>query len=247
MRHIIPVLSTLALAGAANAAFVGGVIRVDTAASAAATAAAGTDLTVTRLSFQFTEADDILNRVGNSNVSTRNGATLFQETLFGNPVNTAAQQNSGAFGAIPTLEFDSYVGIGGPESNFGTGQDSVDPDFGFTSTGWEGGWFDIPTTDANGNVMRQGLAGDGNFVNGLYEVFGGQLTVNGDFSGGARGGESGSDNFIISEIFEGVLDIGWIDNINDGFETPVGLVVFPAPGAAALFGMAGLTAVRRRR
>ena len=249
MTRMITLAAGLAFAGAANAAFVGGVIRVDTAASAAATAAAGTDLTVTRLSFQFTEADDILNRVGNSSVSTANGATLFQETLFGNPVNTAAQQNSGAWGAIPTLEFDSYVGMGGPASNFGTGQDSVDPDFAFTPTGFVGGWFDIPTTDAMGNVMRQGLAGDGNLVNGLYEVFAAQLTVNGDFTGGARGGESGSDTFVFSEIFEGQLDIGWIDNINDGFETPVTeiFVGVPAPGAAALFGMAGLTAARRRR
>jgi len=245
MTRMLTLAAGLAFAGAANAAFVGGVIRVDEAASAAATAAAGTDLTVTRMYFQFTEADDVLNRVGNSNVTS--SATLFQETLFGNPVNTSAQQNSGAWGAIPTLEFDSYVGIGGPAENFGSGADTLDPDFAFTSNGWEGGWFDVPQT-VDGEVTRQGLAGDGNLVNGLWEVFGAQFTVMGDFTGSARGGESGSDTFIFSEIFEGQLDIGWIDALG-GPETPETelFVGIPAPGAAALFGVAGLTAARRRR
>jgi len=237
-------VAALAGAGAAHAAFVGGVIRVDEAASAAATAAnGGNALTVTRMFMRFDEADDILNRIGNSDVSTVNGATLFQETLFGNPVNTSAQQNSGAWGAIPTLEFDSYVGIGGPDDNFGTGSDTLDPDFSFTSTGWTGGWFDVPGMDGS----RQGVAGDGQFNDGLWEVFAGQFTLVGDFTGGARGGAGPQPPVIVfSDLFEGVIDIGWIDQAG-GPEIPVFGRIAPAPGAASLFGVAGLAAARRRR
>jgi len=239
-------VATILCAGAAHAAFVNAEIRVEEALSAQASAAAGTDLTVTRLYFRFDEADDILNRIGNVQLSTAfaaEGATLFQETLFGNPVNTSAQQNAGAWGAIPTLEFDSYVGIGGPDDNFGSGSDTLDPDFAFTSDGVVGGWFDIPGMDGS----RQGLAGDGDMVEGLWEVFGGQFTINGDFTDSARSPDARSGALFLTELFRGTLDIGWIDQAGGPEIVEAGLVFLPAPGAAALFGVAGLAATRRRR
>ena len=44
----------------------------------------------------------------------------------------------------------------------------------------------------------------------------------------------------------GQLDVNWIDQAG-GASTPEVLQIVPAPGAAALFGLAGLTATRRRR
>jgi len=239
----LAIITALTTAGAAQAAFVGGVIRVDEAASAQASADIGSAVTVTRMYIQFDEADDVLNRIGNAQVSTIEGATLFQDTEFGADSDTGLNE---AFFGFPGVnaEWDSYVGLGGP--NFG-GNTSLDPDFQFTSTGFVGGWFDTPGSDGMGGITRQGVAGDGEFVNGLWEVFAGQFTLNGDFTGGARGGESGGGSFIYSELFAGPLDLGWIDAIGGPEIVEAFAGVFPTPGAATLLGIAGLTATRRRR
>jgi len=247
MTRMLTLAAGLAFAGAANAAFVGGVIRVDEAASMQASADIGSAVTVTQMFIQFDEADDVLNRIGNADFSTSyaaDGATLFQDTEFGANSDTGLNE---AFFGFPGVnaEFDSFVGLGGP--NFG-GNTSLDPDFAFTSTGVMGGWFDTPGSDGMGGVTRQGVAGDGELVDGLWNVFVGQFTINGDFTGGARGGESGASTDVFSELFEGVLDIGWIDALGGPEIVESGVFVgVPAPGAAALFGVAGLTAARRRR
>jgi len=239
LQRSLAIVAGLACAGIANGAFVGAEFRIDEAASAQASADIGSAVTVSRLYVQFDEADDVLNRIGLSDLQTAfnaEGATLFQDTEFGANSDTGLNE---AFFGFPGVnaEWDSYVGIGGP--NFG-GSTSTDPDFAFTTTGVQGGWFDVPGSDGMGGVTRQGVAGEGDLIEGIWNVFAGQFTLNGDFTGGARG----DDN--TAGIFGGEMQVGWLDALG-GEENVIDVEFVPAPGAAALFGMAGLAATRRRR
>jgi len=236
-------ISALALAGAAQAAFVGGTLLENEANSALSSATVNGASRVFDLFIVFDEADDILNSIGNASITSTDGASLIQTGVFGAVQDTDGDLNPGAWGFVPESQWDSYVAIGGPFP--GASNTTADPSFGFTATGVNGGWFDVPGEGAS----RQGVAGDGvDMGNGMWGVFAGQFVLegSGDVRGG--GGEVG-DGFINSNAFSGQLDVNWIDAAG-GANIPtngVAIRAIPAPGAAALFGLAGITAGRRRR
>lgn len=239
MIRTLTLAAGLAVAGAANAAFVGGGLIYNAAGSAASSATVNGVSSVFDLVIVFDEADDILNTIGDSSFSTVGGQTLIQTGVFGGVQDVDGDMNPGAFGFVPESRWDTFVALGGPF--FGAGNTSTDPDFAFTATGVQGGWFDIPGMGGS----RQGVAGNGTDLGGgLWGVFAGQFVINGDFGSGDTGFDS---NIILSNIFEGILTVNWIDQAggpNNGSTVVVGI---PAPGAAALFGLAGFTATRRRR
>ncbi len=243
MIRTLTAFAGLAAAGVAQAAFVGGVIRVDAAASAAASAEIGSAVTVTRMFMAFDEADDILISVGNASFS--GVADLFQ-TDFG--ADFAGGINP-AFFAITDAEWDSYVGIGGPHFSTSPFGGDTDPDFAFSANGIaSGGWFGTPS----GDLVFPGTSTLG--TSGLFEVFAGQFVLQGDFTGAARGTSDVGDGFIASDLFSGLiadgngLTVNWVDQQGgDNNGNRVDVRQIPAPGAAALFGLAGFTASRRRR
>ena len=123
------------------------------------------------------------------------------------------------------LEYDSYVTIGGSANT------SLDP--GFDEAGFEGssntivgGWF-------NGNPLAPVT------IDGSFRVLIAQLTVeNAPHTGG-------------SSLFVSGGGMVYIDT-SGGLITEFSIILTPpptppAPGAMALFGLAGLTAARRRR
>ena len=235
-------ISALALAaGASNAALIGGTLIENAASSAASSATVNGASRVYELMIIFSEADDVLNSIGNANFSTSDGSTLIQTGVFGATQDTDGDLNPGAWGFVPESQWDSYVAIGGPFP--GDSSTSTDPDFGFSATGVEGGWFDVP----GGDGSRQGVAGNGvDLGGGLWGVFAGQFVLEGAGDGGARGMNIGNGN-IFSDGFAGVLDVNWLDAAGGANNAEAGVRIVPAPGAAALFGLAGLTAGRRRR
>ncbi len=251
MIRTLIVAAGLAAAGTANAAFVGGVIRVDAAASAAASADIGFAVTVTRMYMAFDEADDRLISIGNAEF--HGVADLYQDVAFG--ADNVGGINP-AFFAFPGVnsEYDSFTGIGGPNftgSGFG---DANDPSFTWASDGVaSGGWFTTP--NGAGVFPGSGPAGP----SGFFEVFAGQFTLVGDFTGGgARGANDVGNGFINTnngggDLFQGLfsngmgLDVNWVEAAGDNLSVNRVEVGVPAPGAAALFGLAGLTASRRRR
>ncbi len=241
MIRTLTVIAGLAAAGAANAAFVGGLLAENATNSAASSATANGASRVYELFIVFDEADDILNSIGNANFASTDGSNLIQTGVFGSVQDTDGDLNPGAWGFVPESQWDSYVGIGGPFP--GASATTTDPDFAFSANGVAGGWFDVPGTGGS----RQGVAGNGvDLGGGLWGVFAGQFVLEG--AGGVRGDGTIGAGYIHSLGFEGVLDVNWIDQAGGNNNAVNGVVVgVPAPGAAALFGLAGITAGRRRR
>ncbi|MFG0258583.1 MAG: hypothetical protein ACF8GE_11835 [Phycisphaerales bacterium JB043] len=136
----------------------------------------------------------------------------------GAPFGADTAPNSGFFGFDASLESDSYVTIGDTDSADGD-DTTTDPDFAFGPNTVSGGWFDADpgTTDGQTDINN--------------EVIVGRLTVV-----GARG-DSGP--------MSGTAGVTWKDGSGATVQD-IGAFI-PTPGAMALFGLAGLTAGRRRR
>jgi uncharacterized protein (TIGR03382 family) len=232
MIRAFTVAATLAAAGSAQAAFVGFDMRLDADATASAQAVAGLgDAQVYRMYAVFSQAGQVLLNVANMNFNVQSG-TLFQSPA---PFGGNLAPNSGFFGFDATLQWDSFVTIN-ELSNTGSTTIAVDPDFAWTSTGVAaGGWFNSNPPN------QQGLAGF-NADFGHWETLLGQFTVIGMAARNVEGPNSSRDG-----NWFGLGTAIW--NTGIGTETFVveNAGFIPTPGSMALFGLAGLAAIRRRR
>jgi hypothetical protein len=168
----------------------------------------------------FDEASVLLNIFDANWVADSN---FFQYTAAPfNPPNDTTAPNSGFLTFAPPLAFDSYVTIGDTEGADGT-DTAGDPSFVMGLNTITGGWFDTNPITLDG-------ATDIN-----NKVFIAQLTVTGVVRG-------------VSGPMSGSADVTYKDALGNTVQTSLGSVSFiPTPGAMALFGLAGLTAGRRRR
>jgi MYXO-CTERM domain-containing protein len=167
---------------------------------------------------------------------------LFYQNANGGP--TSKSINSGFFGFVPSLEWDSYATIGALYQDGEPFSSNELNDIGIDWSTFEGGgdlssnngtWFVTPDQDQGNAIEHSGLfAGGSNVPFEGYGVLIAQVTVlggaadyAGTFSGLLQGKTAGGDT--------------WQENVN-GFEYGG----IPAPGALALLGLAGLAGRRRR-
>lgn len=233
MIRALTVAATLAAAGSAQAAFVGWDMRVDADATASAQAVGGalSDAVVYRMYAVFNQAGQVLLNVFDANISVSSG-TLFQA---GAPFGGDVAPNSGFFGFDQTLQWDSFVTIN-ELSNTGSTSVNLDPDFAWASNGVAaGGWANSNPTNLKGAAVF-----NADFAR--WETLVGQFTVVGM---GAR--DLPGPTFNGDGNWFGLAGITW--NMGIGTETfqlfEQGFI--PTPGSMALFGLAGLAAIRRRR
>ena len=242
MLRTLSLAAALAVAGTSQAAYVGGgLVSLDSWNTAASTAW-GTQVTVFRMYAAFdgtSTTEDTVNSVFGANLTF--AANLSQTP---GPFGSNVAPNSGFFGFDQTLQWDSYVSIGLLTDTTTVGGDGDGINFGPASL--TGGWFNSSPPNLIGQAQP-----DGTFGTGLNLVFLGQFTVMGDF-GGLRAdlvdirsdGNFGNAGGVITQ---GTFNMGINSQDNPTAGGPEGIQFVPTPGAVALFGLAGLTAARRRR
>jgi len=240
-RSHLCAIAALTLAAGAHADMVGAVMLTDSGWNSTASSVIGQSVTVTRLYAAFDESDDILLNVdmGEDLFRTAGSETLYQSAAGGDTV----QPTNPGGGAVtnPENEWDSYVGVrdtAPPHLSF------TAPDFSFESDGVDGGWYGLPIGG------HPGLASDGIYDSsaGVYLVFLGQFTVLGSHTENTSLPLTFTDD-IETQLFTGDYDtFYWMESTSNTTVqqfTQSGSI--PAPGAVALFGLAGLGATRRRR
>ncbi len=118
----------------------------------------------------------------------------------------------------------------------------------------------IQITDANGDTITSDISGDWSLVGGIFYVFSGVLDnvfVNDNSGDGLFDGPSGgsfSTSFLSPQPFNGAAVYlyfgkpgGFFSKDFSGVSGEIAGEIVPAPGAAALLGLSGLVAMRRRR
>ena len=165
------------------------------------------------------------NALGTMSIDTADGMSFYQHAA-GGPTSTGA--NSAFFPLAPSLEWDTYVGIGALHANgypftenklLDIGLDFSDFEAGGSILSDNGSWFVTPA-DAQGDELG-----------GM--VFLGQFTVVG-------GTGDGYADLI------GQISIQGKDADGNTYQEIGATWAVPAPGALALLGMAGLAGRRRR-
>jgi hypothetical protein len=230
MRVPVAVASFIAITAAtsANADMTGNVYQVQSSgnysgdgAFGGATFAGG----ITDLWMEFDDASDILLNVYNFN-DVNLGVHYYQSFTGGSWL----PNNLGPPFETDNLQYaDSYVSIGGYNGGVQPGADGtgLDPNFGgVNADGPEanGGWYNSNPGDPIGAVVatEHTSTGLGVFI-GRFSLQGGDIDMEGGYG-----------------------EATW----NQGLGTPgnqAGFNVIPAPGAIALFALAGLAGRRRRR
>jgi len=261
IRTIAAAAGLAVAASGASAAFVGGGTY-----SFGATLSDGTNVLVNRMFLAYdgegganSPTDGAVN-IFSASFSSNNGEQLLQVGIpdgFGgtNDIDHAGQRPAGVLGSGSDIEVESFVSIGNLAAS-PTSQ--LDPSFGWTNTGVVAGagWLtgnpsaeehfaaapgSGPITAVASSVVPAGLP------SGFLFQFIGQFTI----IVGAEGASADpsftgvGNGFIASNSFSGSLGL---TSLGEGAAfTDVLIQRIPTPGALALFGVAGLTAVRRRR
>jgi len=181
------------------------------------------NLTQTVTAFDSGNAqNDSFGNSGNTGIDAT-GATMFQfEPLPGTPLDKIP--NVGTINAFPLAEYDSWVGIGDAVgTNISTPVPLV-----FNTTELTGAWFTI------GGVPPE---------NG--GVFVARFTVSSLLGFGQ---DESASRFLGGQLLVGTGDgNSTIIDISNAFATTGPPPSIPTPGAIAIFGLAGLASVRRRR
>jgi len=251
IRTIAAAAGLAVAASGASAAFVGGGTY-----TFGATAQDGTALNVHRmfLGFELQGGPDEVLNIFNANFQTTDGSTMFQVADPGDGSDNDLPPGETLIGFDADLAFDSFASINTLRSPNAFGADPNGINFDATGMIGDSGW-SVDNPDDN---IGEGIAPGGNGLNGnplvpaglvpadLFYVFIGQFTT----VGGAEG--TGAEflfgnGFIASDVFEGELSLTFGTSLADGTQLIDVFIGIPTPGALALFGVAGLTAVRRRR
>ena len=264
----VAIATFLFSAGAASAAFRGGAVLTNDAWNAAASAAIGQSVTVTRHYLLFDEADDTalingLNRNIEGDfdyVRTRDGSSLYQHAFGNDSVNGV---NAGAFGIMPALQWDSFLTHGPLVRNdtfnsfiFGGSRVAFADDGIVLSEGVasDGAWYLLPRSmeEPGSGAIYSGTAGMPHNVfdadTGLYGVAVAQMTLFGTHDEFTSFSEAGpSIGVFSSRLFTGGMRMYWNDFLGESPIVEDLSYANPSPGAAGLLTLAGVSAARRRR
>jgi len=250
MIRALTLAAGLAAASTANAAFLGVDFVVDDQATADARTLGGdlADATVYQMVAAWDNDGNRLNNVFNVNFQLSSSGSLFQQDLFGTDKNNGPQ-SSDSFGFEPKLEFDTFVTMNGGDVQFdGNGFISRSSQ-GLSGAGLTGnsGWFTTPGTFLGNPIQgNEAVAGLSSAIDlsSAYTVWLGQFTVVGASARDVLQG-SVSLNF---NAGVGPDNLGGTEFAGTASElTGLDSDFVPTPGALSLFGLAGLTAARRRR
>ena len=170
------------------------------------------------------------NRQAKENLNQSFTGTGWQPTNLGGPFDNPAVQAADSFVTIGGFAQDTLMPEQAPGAGSGTG---LDPNFGGNNAaapGVNGGWFNSSPPNLNGQVGN--VAGNDETPEpdsfGLG-VFIGRFAYDGDF-----------------DLTDSTLAVTWNQGLGTPGEQGRFTVNIPAPGAMALFGLAGFAARRRR-
>ena len=231
-RTMITVAATTALTAAASADIIGA-YTVNYSVTAEDFGGASVTVNVQDLYLWSDDAADVALNVFNLDLVSAAQVSYFQSATGVGWL----PSNLGSIFDTPALRAaDSFVTIGGfaqgglaPEQAPGAGAGTgLDPNFGGNNAAFPGdlaGWFNSSPPNLNGQV---GLVADGNggFRTGVLI---GRFAFDGDF-----------------DLTDSTLAVTWNQGLGTPGEQGSFTVNIPAPGAMALFGLAGFAARRRR-
>ncbi|TVQ31009.1 MAG: hypothetical protein EA376_10490 [Phycisphaeraceae bacterium] len=250
MFRALSVCSALALSSAvASANFLGVDLRTNAFWNDSATTAIddGNDYNVVRM-FAVFETSSTVNVVGHVTGAEIGGFGVADMggSFFRAPGTAPTAPNEGLFGVAPALEWNSFITIGllSVPSDGTIDRTATTDSFQFVDTTMDGerdfvagDWFNSSPGSNQGVTTF-------NESTGNYELLLGQFTIrNLPYGFSTTGPASVLENL----AFSGELTIFEQEDAGKIAEHGIQFIAIPAPGAIALFGLAGLAGVRRRR
>ena len=233
----LPLIATLGLAAAASAEITGAYV-VSYSVTAEDFGGASVTVNVQDLYLASDDATDVALNVYNFEMAATGQVTYFQSATgagwlpnnLGSIFDTDALRRADSFVTIGGVAQDTLFPEQGPGAGAGSG---LDPNFGGNSADFPGGlagWFNSSPPNLNGQVGN--VAGNDETPEpdsfGLG-VFIGRFAYDGDF-----------------DLTDSTLAVTWNQGLGTPGEQGSFTVNIPAPGAMALFGLAGFAARRRR-